>query len=150
MSGFVAFCWKGSWVHGWFYFSPPTTHHPPPPQKNTKFEFYWFFFKRSDWFNFVDRLLGIFADQILEAYLRAGSGSKYARSFMKIIFMLFHVGKLGWSNNLGTINSLRSNKSNKGSYYGQYIMFISGHTLPLMYLFLTTHNTSLVCIFWIT
>ena len=50
----------------------------------------------------------------------------------------FHVGNIGWSNNLGTISSLRSNKSNKETYYRQYIMFIpgwQGHTLPLMYLF---------------
>ena len=53
-----------------------TTHHPPPPppphhKKTQNLNFTGFFFKRSDWFNFVDRLLGIFADRILEAYLRA-------------------------------------------------------------------------------
>ena len=52
-----------------------TTHHPPPPpthhKKTQNLNFTVFFFKRSDWFNFVDRLLGIFADRILEAHCGA-------------------------------------------------------------------------------
>ena len=46
-----------------------TTHHPPPThKKTTNLNFTGFFFKRSDWLNFFDRLLGIFADRILEAH----------------------------------------------------------------------------------
>jgi hypothetical protein len=56
---------------------PPTTTTTTTHKKTQNLNFTGFFLKRSDWLNFFDRLLGIFADRILEAH--CARGSKYAR-----------------------------------------------------------------------